>query len=335
VTRTRLDSRPPAVLPAFVNAVQCFEVRANGPLFRVWIIPSICPVHFTALFLLLALCLEARAEPEDETRAPPRIMVTCGEVGLLVRQASQWTPGRIDFRGMPLTTEKSAYGTVFLFPEIGFIGTAHLENEPESDLSVEFFLDGKAVTRPPAFLNGERFRLERRSRIRSFVLEGTFEVHENRIWEAVTIHAQRDTPLKLVYHFMHAWKPGVSTYLAGKDADPDESIDGALSRDERDDKRFVIGEEVDWVAVYAPEDRVVAVSRLVARPAGAASISQIWNVPGRYQKYYLKSLVNETVPTGFSGTWKMVTGFIEGEEGTWRESARRLASELKQAPPPG
>ena len=75
----------------------------------------------------------------------PGITVTCGDVTLLLRQASQWTPGRFDFKSSPMTTERSAYGTVFLFPEVGFIGTAHLENEPEELQSLSFFLDGKQI----------------------------------------------------------------------------------------------------------------------------------------------------------------------------------------------
>src|SRR5690606_22000134 len=60
-----------------------------------------------------------------------RITVTCGEVSLLLWQQLQLITGRINFRGVPMSTEKSVYGSVFNFPGVGFIGTQHLENEPE------------------------------------------------------------------------------------------------------------------------------------------------------------------------------------------------------------
>jgi len=41
-----------------------------------------------------------------------------------------------------MTSEKSAYGTVFAYPDIGSIGTAHLENEPEEFQSLSIILDG-------------------------------------------------------------------------------------------------------------------------------------------------------------------------------------------------
>ncbi|WP_146848714.1 hypothetical protein [Brevifollis gellanilyticus] len=86
----------------------------------------------TLSFFLLAFSLRLAAAPPGfkPNMGPelPRITVNCGEVGMLLRQASQWTPGRLDFRGKAMTTESSAYGTVFSFPDIGFIGTGHLEN---------------------------------------------------------------------------------------------------------------------------------------------------------------------------------------------------------------
>jgi hypothetical protein len=87
------------------------------------------PLHF----LLLFVTASRSKEPFKPKLGPdlPAITVSCGDVSLLLRQASQWTPRRIDFRGHAMTTERSAYGTVFSFPDCGFIGTAHLENEPE------------------------------------------------------------------------------------------------------------------------------------------------------------------------------------------------------------
>jgi len=290
----------------------------------------------TAL-LVFALCcpcgpLLHAAEPFRPNLGPdlPRITVTCGEVTLLLRQQSQWTPGRIDYRGVPMTTEKSAYGTVFNFPEVGFIGTAHHENEPEELTSLSFELDWKKIESPGETLRGEHFRFHRASRIRNFTLTCTFEIKDNRLYETTTVSTEEETPLKLVYHFMHAWTPTISAYLAGNDAEPDKLIRGPLSDGEDFARLFYIKQPVDWMAVYEPGSRQFAVSRLLEFPAGAAPVSMIWNVPGTYRKYYLKNFDTLTVPAGFKGTWRMVTAFGESSVEEWEGKARRVACGLRE-----
>lgn len=294
--------------------------------------------RFALLAALLALTLAGAAallanEPFKPNLGPDlsAITVTCGEVTLMLRQASQWTPGRIDFRGAAMTTERSAYGTVFSFPEVGFIGTGHLENEPEPLVSLSFVLDGKALESPGESLEGESFRFERRSRVRDFDLHGIVEIRDNRLFETATVSTEVATPLKLVYHFMHAWRPTVSAFLAGRDETPDERIRGELKDNESVVRKFYIQDRVDWIAVYEPESGQFAVSRLLEAPTEGGHVSMIWNVPGTYRKYYLKCFQNETVPAGFSGTWRMVTGFGSSDFADWENAARELAAELADA----
>jgi hypothetical protein len=52
------------------------------------------------------------------------------------------------------------------------------------------------------------------------------------------------------------------------------------------------------------------------------------NAPTVYRKYYVRSFVNQTVPAGFNGTYKMVTGFFEATPDSWQGVARELASDL-------
>lgn len=260
----------------------------------------------------------------------PAITIHCGEVGLLMRQSSQWTPGRIDFRGAPMTTERSAYGTVFSFPDVGFIGTAHLENEPEKLQSLAFFVDGKAIGVPGPELAGTTFRLERHSQIRSFDLTNRIEIKDDRLYETTTVSTAQSAPLKLVYHFMHAWMPTVSAFMAGKDDAAGKAVAGDL-RDEADVvRKFYINDRVDWMAVYEPKSGQFAVSRLLEAPEEAGNIATIWNVPGTYRKFYLKCFNNGTVPAGFRGTWRMVTGFGAATPKQWREAAQALAARLRQ-----
>ncbi len=248
---------------------------------------------------------------------------------MLLRQASQWTPGRIDFRGKAMTTESSAYGTVFSFLDVGFIGTAHLENEPEELVSLAFYLDGERVETPTAEMKGKTFRLERKSRVRKCLdLTCVIEIKDDRIHETTTVHADAAVPLKLVYHFMHAWKPSVSAYAAGVDAEPEKKISGPLRDDAEVARKFYITQRVDWMAVFEPQSRQFAVSRLLMAPELGGHVAMLWNVPGAYRKFYLMCFDKGTVPAGFTGTWKMVTAFGAGEAETWEKEARRVAVQI-------
>jgi hypothetical protein len=291
-------------------------------------------IPFTAIVYAACLPVPAGlAAPFKPNLGPdlPTITVTCGEVTLLLRQATQWTPGRIDFRGKPMTTERSAYGTVFSFPGVGFIGTAHLENEPEPLTSLSFYLNGQPVADPAATLEGDTFRLVRESTIRGFRLKCEIELKENRLYETTTVATAEAIPLKVVYHFMHAWKPTVSEYLAGIDAAPEETIGGPLVDTEAEARKFHIQKRVDWMAVYEPSSAQYAVSRLLSAPESGGNFSMVWNVPGSYRKYYLRCFSDDTVPAGFAGTWRMVTAFGEADPGSWKAGAVKLAGELGKA----
>lgn len=281
--------------------------------------------HLLAAALMTVTCALSAKEPFKLNLGPdlPTITVSCGDVTLLLRQASQWTPGRVDFRGSAMTTERSAYGTVFSFPDVGFIGTAHLENEPEKLLSLVFYLDDKQVEKPTAELKGRTFRFERKSRIRSFDLTNIIEIKDNRLIETTTVHTDEAVPLKLVYHFMHAWTPSVSAFLTADDAGP-------LRDDPEVAKKFYINKRVDWMAVYEPKSGQFGVSRLLQAPELGEHISTIWNVPGTYRKFYLKCFNNATVPAGFTGTWRMVTAFGTSTPDSWEPAARELATTLNK-----
>lgn len=284
------------------------------------------------LLFLVASRIAANGEDFRPNLGPdlPRITVQCGDLTLLLRQSSQWTPGRIDFRGTPMTTEKSAYGTVFMFPEIGFIGTAHLENEPEDLKSLSYLLDGKAIEAPVGQLTGKTFRFVRESRIRNFQLTCETELKGNRLYETTSVSTEKAAPLKLVYHFMHAWTPTVSAYLAGRDDLPGEFSSGLLEDTKEVDRKFYINQRIDWMAVYEPDSKQFAVSRLLEAPAEGGHESKIWNVPGTYRKFYLACFQNETVPANFNGTWRMVTGFGNSEPGEWESAASQLAETLRE-----
>ncbi len=286
----------------------------------------------SSLLLLLSLTSYAPAQGFKPNLGPdlPTVTVTCDDVTILLRQESQWTPGRIDFRGTPMTTTSSAYGTVFRYPEVGFIGTAHLENEPENLQSLSFILDGEELAEPQATLKGKSFRFVRESKIRGLRLTNVVEVKDNRLYETTTVVADVETPLSLVYHFMHAWTPTVSMLLAGNNDQPDDDILQPLLDKKDVDRKFYINRAVDWLSAYEPNSKQFAVSRLLQAPEASESESKLWNVPGTYRKYYLIALQNQTVAKGFTGTWRMVTAFGHSDIEQWQTAARDIARELSE-----
>jgi len=285
-----------------------------------------------SFLLLLSLAIDAKAQEFRPNLGPdlPAITVTCDDISILLRRKSQWTLGRIDFRGIPMTTDRSAYGTVFSYPNIGFIGTAHLENEPEDLQSLSFSLDGNELVNPKPELQGESFRFRRESKVRDFRLINVVEIKNNRLYETTNVVAEAETPLNLVYHFMHAWTPTMSTLLAGNDDRSDEDLLQPLLNEKDVDRTFYVNRSVDWLSVYEPNSKQFAVSRLLEAPQNSKSESTVWNVVGTYRKYYLVAFRNETVARGFAGTWRMVTAFGQSDEEQWPKAARDLALQLRQ-----
>jgi len=192
---------------------------------------------------------------------------------------------------------------------------------------LEFYLDGERVAEPGERLVGKTFRMERRSKVKAFDMHRTVELRDDRLWETVRVSCGEATPLKLVYHFMHAWNPSATEYLAGEDSG--DEVTGTFEADLDAERSFVVNEEVDWVAVYDGPLKKFSVARLVERPGAGGAMSKIWDVPGTYRKHYLQCFTNETVPKGFKGTWRTVTAFGEAGAGEWKAKARKLAGELK------
>lgn len=290
---------------------------------------SLIAFAFTAI---LGILPSQAKEPFIPNMGPDlsSITVQCGDLTLKLRQSSQWTPARFDYLGKAMTTEHSAYGTVFLFPNLGWIGTNHLDTEPEELTSLEFFLDGKKIESPSKELKGDSFRFVRESKIRDFTLHCEIELSNNRILETTRVQTEKAVPLSLVYHFMHAWVPTVDAFLAGTDDEPDKVESGVLTDDEATVRSSVIQRPVDWMAVRDPVSQQFAVSRLLKAPEGAATFSKIWNVPGTYRKYYLVNFSKAEVPAYFDGTWQMVTSFGSvAENGDWEPAAKTLSQSLK------
>jgi hypothetical protein len=285
----------------------------------------------TLVTLIFVAATIFTATAEDNPAWPENLSVKCGDLAVNFEGPKRrWTIENIRFRDVLVAPENGASGTVFNFPDIGFIGTAHHENETEPVDDLGFFLDGKKVEKVPAELSGESFRLQRKSHVKNFTLEGEVELRDNRIWETATFRLPADVdpvPLKLVYHFMHPWHVDSTHYMAARDGEVVHS--GELDRSEETNRKFYVNEEVDWIAIYNANTKTYLVSYLLEKPDVSTAIAAIWNVNGAYRKFYLRCFTNDTVPSGFEGTYRMVTGFGVAEQSEWEEAARSTAGKLK------
>ena len=289
-------------------------------------------MKFVCPLLALALCATTTAGAEDDPAWPEHISVKCGDLAINFEGPTRrWTIENIKFRDVLVAPGRGASGTVFNFPDIGFIGTAHHENETEPVDDLKFFIDDKPLNEVPAELSGDTFRLERQSHVKNFSLEGQVEIRDNRLWETASFQLPADAepvPLKLVYHFMHPWHVDSTHYMAGRDGEI--IVKGELGGDEEQNRKFFVNQEVDWIAIYNQNTKTYLVSYLLEKPDVGTSVATIWNVHGAYRKFYLRCFTNDTVPAGFDGTYKMVTGFGVAEADEWKAAATALANTLSK-----
>src|SRR5882724_5039456 len=99
--------------------------------------------------VIATVSVSAAEDNERKALGPPALKISCGDVLLRIDGPLKWTINRIEYKGTPLAIENSAYGTVFLFPGIGFIGSGHLldrKDGAEDVLGLEMYLDDKKLS---------------------------------------------------------------------------------------------------------------------------------------------------------------------------------------------
>jgi hypothetical protein len=262
---------------------------------------------------------------------PESLKVTCGDVLVRIDGPKMWTLSRIEYKGTLLGVEDSAYGTVLNFTNIGFIGTAHKLDRPDGQedvQSVEFYLDDKKVVPQQDSISGTSFKLIKKSRILNVAIENITELSNNRIYETAIVKAAEETQLKVAYHFMHAWTPTATAFLACS-ADGNELQDELMDSNDDKGKHYVV-KDLAWIAVYdGPSGRGI-VSCLLEKPAVGGANSLLVNAPAVYRKCYVMCFEDKSLPVGFDGKYEMVTGFFEAKPDKWQDVARKLSQDMNQ-----
>src|SRR6266550_5221744 len=207
-----------------------------------WVQKRMRMISLALVTATVIVTVSASAAEGNERKAlgPPALKISCGDVVLRIDGPLKWTINRIEYKGTPLAIENSAYGTVFLFPGIGFIGSGHLldrKDGAEDVLGLEMYLDnnrlswapdksfsskqlqpyldrGTELPSPVEFLKGKEFKQHKTSRILDFDLNCIVNLRNNRVYEETTFTTRKPVPLDLVYNCMHAWIETATAFLA-------------------------------------------------------------------------------------------------------------------------
>jgi hypothetical protein len=283
-----------------------------------------------AVLLLLGIAPAAPAQAQTTSPAagwPREIVAEVGQLGVRFESRSFWTLYRIDYQGTRICLDRfgSHYGSVANFPNVGFIGSGHTENENEQVLALKLMVDGQSVSRPPASLRGNSIRLEKRSRIRTLVLDTIIEARDNRILEDVRLRAEQPTPVKLIYHFMHPWTFTATEYLAEL---PDGTrMEGAFCGDHK----FRVDRPTRWSAIYDGPSAKGAITCVLAAPEGDDWRTRYWDISDRYRKHYFVTFQNKTVPAKREFHYQVLTMPFAAPAAAWKVTAARLATSAPNA----
>lgn len=253
---------------------------------------------------------------------PAEIVADVGPLQVRFESRSFWTLYRVDYEGVRLCIDQwgAHYGSVVSFPGVGFIGSGHTENEDEEVLDLKLLVDGQAVERPQATVACRSIQLQKKSRIRTLILQTEVLVGDGRIVEDVRLLADRATPVALVYHFMHPWTPTATEYLAEL---PDgRRLEGAFDGD----RTQKIDQPVRWSAIFDGPSAKGAVTCVLAAPSGDAWRTRYWDVPQRYRKHYLATFLGKTIPAGETFHYRAATLPFAADPARWKAEAARLAA---------
>ena len=252
---------------------------------------------------------------------PLEIVAEVGDLQVRFESRSFWTLYRIDYKGDRLCLDRfgSHYGSVANFPGVGFIGSGHTENEDEQIVDLGLFVDDKPIETPKSKYICQEIRLQKRSRIRDFVLNTNITVTDNKIVEEVTLSATQPTEVNLIYHFMHPWTFTASEYLA--EALDGKRIEGSFTGD----RKQKIDVATRWSAIYAPPSSRGAVTYVLNAPDDDDWRTRYWDVPDVYRKHYLATFLQKTISTDREFYYRVVTAPFEATQDSWKDTAERVA----------
>ena len=256
---------------------------------------------------------------------PKDILITAGDLQTRLEKRSFWTIYRLDWKGKRLGVDNfgSHYGSVANFPNTGFIGSGHTENEDEKILSIELSIDGKVVKGVPAGKYSCREAvLVKTSALRDLRIRTETHIFSDRIEEKVSLKAEKDTSLNLIYHFMCPMTTDMAQWYGIK------SDGKSISGDFSGSGGFIANTPMKWLAFHAPSMNANVLIAITKTPDGVPSFCKVWDQPPRYRKFYFQTFSKGTVPTGKSFDSAVVIIPFDADADNWKNQAKKLAEAL-------
>ncbi len=260
------------------------------------------------------------------TSYPASVNISCGKLNVRLGAATYWNINRIKYANIPVSVDLSGayWGTVFLFPDAGFIGSGHNDNnETEKVIDLKMYVDGKYlapgdVGKEKPVICSNNFKMEKTAMARSIRFHYTLEIKNNKIFENCKLTTDKDTNLKLMYNFMHPWSEQMTDYyiLTAQN----KSRQGTF----KTNNKFPYQGKFIWAALYNSHNQTGVVSKLTA---GNAAILFLWDRK-QYKKTYLCSFLKKTFRISDKPSYSMTTAFFQAPVKNWQEAAVKTANQL-------
>ena len=254
---------------------------------------------------------------------PESVIVKAGDITVRLSKRTHWTLRRIDYKGVNLGKDnsKSYYGSVIKFPDIGFIGSGHNENEKEKVTSLNMKINGKTIISPQKTYDAHDFYLHRKSKIKDVNLDTCIEISNNTITETVVIQTEQNIPVDLVYNFMQPFVTKFSDYAI---LDPNIEKHGKFGNC----KKFIIKKPVRYTALYSQKLKKGIVNIIIDIPPREKWQNSYWDVPRVYRKHYFKTFIKSTIQKNKKYKYRMMTVPFCAENKNWQKKAKTILKSI-------
>lgn len=201
--------------------------------------------------------------------------VSCGKSEITLVRRHFWNMNSLDYNGVNLCRKRSFFGNVIRFPN-GWVGTGHKENKiGETELSVQFFADGKEFKPNGKLIKAEHFEMKKSSVLLDVKIDYDLVLTAEKLVERAKVTVLRDCEVRQFYLFMHPWC-GIFTRAECVQSDGNvEAIDLAAIPE----KKTVSRMNVAQIKYFAPQEKISATSliRAITPAPGGKEAFLFWN----------------------------------------------------------
>jgi hypothetical protein len=272
----------------------------------------------------IGLLAAAFAAGGMEAFYPDSVEVSCGKLEIRLGSATFWNMNRVIYDKLPVSVDlQHAYwGTVFEFPGIGLIGSGHNDKgNSEKVIDIKMYADDKYISPEDVAKSGKikcvEFKMEKQAQVKDIVFNYSLIIKNDQLVERCTMKSSKDTPLKLMYNFMHPWSEKMTDYYI-------QIKDNEVKQGEfKTDEKFPHQGKFKWIALY---DKNIQTG-IVSKAAGDDISCFLWDRK-YYKKVYLCAFFRKTMNAGQETSHTMITDFFKAPPAGWVNTAKEIADKL-------